>query len=128
MKKTLRVIFNFILVCSALFILSACTEMPLPNGTNPSTAHEHTLRKVEETPATCKKTGNIEYWLCSGCGKKFADEAATEQVTDTKIPKTHVGGTEIRDQKAATEETNGYTGDTYCLGCDTRLEKGEFNR
>lgn len=31
--------------------------------------------------------GNIEYWVCSGCGKKFKDADGTEEVTDVSIPK-----------------------------------------
>lgn len=120
-----KIVFVFIFVFSVLFSLSACTEIPLSNTGGTTTTHEHNLRKVEETPANCKKTGNIEYWLCPGCNKKFADAEAKEEVTDTKIPKTHVGGTEIRGQKEATENSTGYTGDTYCLGCDTKLESGK---
>ena len=37
----------------------------------------------------------------------------------------HVGGTEIRNKKEATESEDGYTGDTYCLGCSDKLTDGE---
>ena len=36
----------------------------------------------------------------------------------------HDGGTEVRGTKAATEAENGYTGDTWCLGCDTKIVNG----
>ena len=39
--------------------------------------------------------------------------------------KMHAGGTELRDVKTAEEFAEGYTGDTYCLGCNTQLEHGE---
>lgn len=34
-------------------------------------------------------------------------------------------GTEVRNQKAATCETAGYTGDTYCKSCNTKLSTGK---
>ena len=37
--------------------------------------------------ATVDAEGNIEYWVCSGCGKKFKDADGTEEVTDVSIPK-----------------------------------------
>ena len=40
-------------------------------------------------------------------------------------PDNHDGGTELRNAKAATEEAEGYTGDTYCLGCGELLAKGK---
>ena len=36
----------------------------------------------------------------------------------------HVGGTEVRNAKEATETEDGYTGDTYCKGCNTLIEEG----
>lgn len=42
---------------------------------------EHTIKKVEAKAATCTEDGNIEYWYCSVCGKYFADEALTEEIT-----------------------------------------------
>ena len=36
----------------------------------------------------------------------------------------HDGGTEVRGAIKATCMTNGYTGDTYCLGCEAVLAKG----
>ena len=36
----------------------------------------------------------------------------------------HVGGTEVRNAKDSTEFEDGYTGDTYCLGCNTKLASG----
>lgn len=37
----------------------------------------------------------------------------------------HDGGTVIRDAVTVTCTENGYTGDTYCTGCDKLLEHGE---
>lgn len=43
-----------------------------------------------------------------------------------KDPANHTGGTEIRNQKAATCAEPGYTGDTYCLGCGELIEAGSY--
>lgn len=55
------------------------------NGT--PALHTHTLTHHPAKAATETETGNIEYWECSGCGKKFKNEAGTEEVTDVTIPK-----------------------------------------
>lgn len=38
----------------------------------------------------------------------------------------HSGGTEVRNAKKATETENGYTGDTYCLGCNVLISEGSI--
>ncbi|MCM1391450.1 MAG: hypothetical protein NC185_01620 [Ruminococcus sp.] len=37
----------------------------------------------------------------------------------------HVGETEVRDAKTANCHEKGYTGDTYCLSCNTKIDDGE---
>ena len=37
----------------------------------------------------------------------------------------HTGGTEVRGSVEATTSTEGYTGDTYCKGCNTKLADGK---
>ena len=37
----------------------------------------------------------------------------------------HTGGTEVRGRVEATTSADGYTGDTYCKGCNTKIETGE---
>lgn len=46
----------------------------------------HTLTHVEATGATCDRNGNVEYWQCSVCGKKFADASGAVEVDDVVIP------------------------------------------
>ena len=41
-----------------------------------------------------------------------------------KNPANHDGGTELRNARAATYTSTGYTGDTYCKGCNTKLSSG----
>ena len=48
----------------------------------PKKSHEHTLQKIEATEATCTTSGNKEYYKCETCGHFFADEAATQEVTE----------------------------------------------
>ena len=48
----------------------------------PKKSHEHTLQKIEAKEATCTTSGNKEYYKCETCGHFFADEAATNEVTE----------------------------------------------
>jgi len=52
---------------------------------------------------------------CSDCQTSYGTYDATN----------HSGGTEIRNAKDATKTENGYTGDTYCVGCGDKLADGE---
>ena len=47
---------------------------------------EHSLKKVKAKPATCTKAGNIEYYVCSDCGKTFTDAAGTKAADDITVP------------------------------------------
>lgn len=46
----------------------------------------HKLTKHDEKKATCIADGNIEYWECSECHKKYSNEQATTEVTDIVLP------------------------------------------
>ncbi len=69
------------------------------------------------TAATCAVKGS-EKRTCSVCGEKGTRETEID-------PDNHVGETEIRDAVDATCTTEGYTGDTYCLDCNTKIADGE---
>lgn len=89
--------------------------------------HVHNLTHVDAVAANCHETGTVEHWNCDKCGKNYADaEGARELNTiETQIDSTnHVGGTEVRDNTEASCEKTGYTGDTYCLGCNQKLSTG----
>lgn len=60
--------------------------------------------------ATCKDLA-----VCEVCHKPYGEKNASN----------HVGGTEVRGAKDATCTAAGYTGDTYCKGCDTLLTSGK---
>ena len=92
----------------------------------PATGHiHHTTTLVPAVEATCVDMGHRAYYTCSGCSKLFANENATEELTEADVtPKTdptnHVGGTEIRDAKDATYTEEGYHGSmrNYCMVLD----------
>ena len=77
-------------------------------------------KRYEKTVATCK-TYAVYYVSCTVC-----EAQGTETFNGSQLdPENHEGGTELRDDAEATCTTNGYTGDTYCLGCNTKVETGE---
>ena len=59
--------------------------------------------------ATCKDSA-----VCKVCYKPYGEKDAAN----------HVGGTEVRGKKDAACTAAGYTGDTYCKGCDALLSSG----
>ena len=93
--------------------------------------HTHTLTLEPAVAATCNAMGHNAYYTCSGCDDWFEDAEGKTVITDhssvitDKDPNNHTGGTEIRDAKPATATKDGYTGDTYCLGCGAMLAKGQ---
>ena len=54
-------------------------------------SHEqaHILNKTEKQSHTCTDDGNIEYWECSVCGKKFSDSNGTNEITNIVDPAKH---------------------------------------
>ena len=64
--------------------------------------------------ATCTEEG-IRTFTCVNC----------RQTRTEKLPAKGHGETEVRGKKAATCAREGYTGDTYCKTCGTRLSGGE---
>ena len=49
----------------------------------------HTLFKVEGKDATCTGNGVIAHYRCKVCGRRFADESAKTELTDTVLPAGH---------------------------------------
>lgn len=78
---------------------------------------------------TCSKdSSHNEKESCSG-GTATCQSSAICAVCNTaygvKDMTNHTGGTEVRGSVEATTSTEGYTGDTYCKGCDTKLADGK---
>ncbi|MCM1500991.1 MAG: leucine-rich repeat domain-containing protein, partial [Clostridium sp.] len=67
--------------------------------------------------ATCTKNGKTQGSHCSVCGTVI-----TAQKTVTATGHIH---TELRNAKAATVSSYGYTGDTYCKDCGVRVSVGK---
>ena len=47
--------------------------------------HTHIMTKTEAKAAACEEDGNIEYYTCSKCGKKYNDEIGTRELADADI-------------------------------------------
>ena len=98
--------------------LAVCTVCSQPYGS--TLAHSYTL--ADPKAAALKTAGNcrdaaVYYYSCSVCGKVESDDNHT--FTGAKDSGIHVGGTTIINASPANHktQTNGYTGDTQCLGC-----------
>ena len=129
-------------------------ETTIANGTViPPLGHTHTMSLTAATEATCTENGNVAYYICSGCGLYYLDEAGENQTTlaDTVISAPgHTAGdaatcttaqlctvctaelapalghknTEVKNSKEATDDEAGYTGDTYCNDCESTIATG----
>ena len=77
----------------------------------------HDYVGAETLKATCKNTGMMTY-TCSACGEAYTQEIPVDA-------EKHVGATEIRNAKEESCSDAGYTGDTYCTDCDTKLAEGK---
>ena len=78
------------------------------------TTHTWDAGKITKA-ATCKEPGTKTY-TCTSCNTTKTEE----------IPATgNHQNTELRNVKAATCTEEGYTGDTYCKDCGTKLSSGE---
>ena len=54
--------------------------------------------------------------ICSVCGVEYGE----------LNPENHTGETEIKNAVEATCDADGYTGDTYCKGCGTKIKDGDI--
>lgn len=59
--------------------------------------------------ATC-----ISPAICTGCSQAYGEKDSSN----------HTGGTVTKGKVEATKTTNGYTGDTWCLGCNVKISTG----
>ncbi len=98
-----------------------------------SSTHTHSV-----TDATWQKDASGHWQNCSGCSEKQnsgAHDNAGATCTTAGVcsvcgqpgsvnAANHTGGTEVRGQVAPTESAAGYTGDTWCLGCNTQIAAG----
>lgn len=86
---------------------------------------------VPGVKSTCSTHGTSAYYVCNNCGGKFFDKDCTQKVENDEAlvlpldPTNHTGETEVRGFVAPTEETAGYTGDTYCKDCGELIATGK---
>ena len=83
------------------------------DGTHTRTCLDHPdhtqMEKCSGGTATCKDKA-----VCTICNTAYGE----------LNPANHAGGTEVRNYVAATTEAAGYTGDTWCKGCNTKIADG----
>lgn len=94
-----------------------CTDcgVKLKTGTVISATGKHTWNAGRiKTAAACTRNG-IKEFACSICGS----------VKTETIPATGHLHTEVRNKRNATVTETGYTGDTYCKDCGTKLSSGK---
>lgn len=48
--------------------------------------HTNIVKGAEAKDATCSEAGNVEYWVCNDCGKKFSDAEGANVIADVTIP------------------------------------------
>ena len=78
----------------------------------------------------------FEHGVCTVCGYACTHTGGTATCKDKAVceicgeeygelnPENHTGGTHIEHEKAATCTEKGYTGDTYCNGCNAKISDG----
>ena len=74
-----------------------------------------------KTAGTCQTEAEY-YYSCAVCNLVEKDNNHT--FMGAKDSDNHTGGTEIRGAKDATCTEEGYTGDTYCIGCGEKISAG----
>ena len=129
--------------CHSKAICEVCQQ---PYGDVDKSNHTGGTELRGDKPATCVDDGYTGDTYCLGCnavlvtGKALPAEghmggvaachskaicAICDQPYGGLDKANHAGGTELRGDKPATCTVDGYTGDTYCLGCGEILVTGE---
>ena len=101
-----------------------------------ATGHDLTYHPAKAPTETAE--GNIEYWECSKCGKKFKDKDCAEEVTNVTLPKlTPAPVTPVKPSKPAKPSFNPDAGKTkfvdvsdnawYASAVDYVVDKGLMN-
>lgn len=87
----------------------------------------HSLSFIEEVKATCTSEGNIEYYICLACNKKFSDKDGKIEISDVVTEKlSHIFDNYIYDGNATCLADGTET--AVCSSChtesDTRIKVG----
>ena len=95
-----------------------CTEVETQTIPINPNAHDYQDDWTVTTPATCTKEG-VETRYCHN------DHSHSETRPTAKDSNNHAGhGTRIEGYVAPTCTKDGYTGDTYCTGCNQKIKDG----
>ena len=108
--------------CTAQAVCTVCSQ---PYGD--LAAHSYTA--ADKKSEALKSEGNcrdvaVYYYSCSACGK--VENNDSHVFLGEKNANNHVGGTTLVNPSEANHktQTDGYTGDTKCLGCGEIIEYG----
>ncbi len=89
---------------------------PIPAGN-----HVHSLELIEGKEATCTEDGNIEYWICSECGRIFNDEDCEVEIETEDTVSKKTGHDFIWKEENIVEATcttdGSYDEVYYCVNC-----------
>ena len=109
--------------CTAQAVCTVCSQ---PYGD--LAAHSYTA--ADKKAEALKSEGNcndyaVYYYSCSACGK--VEKNDSHVFLGEKNANNHVGGTALVNQSEANHktQTDGYTGDTKCLGCGVIIGYGQ---
>ena len=109
--------------CTAQAVCTVC-------GNSYGDLASHSYTATEKKTEALKIEGNcrdkaVYYYSCSACGKVENNDSHTFE--GNKIATSHVGGTALVNQAEANHktQTDGYTGDTKCLGCNEIIAYGQ---
>ena len=92
-------------------------------ATDDTCSHNYTENVDAEYLKSAANCGNgaVYYKSCSVCGAKSTETFESGDVDSGN----HVGGTYKKNEKPATEQEKGYTGDTWCLNCNKKIAEGK---
>lgn len=109
--------------CTAQAVCTVCSQ---PYGA--LAAHSYTA--ADKKAEALKSEGNcndyaVYFYSCSACGK--VENNDSHVFLGEKNANNHVGGTALVNQSEANHktQTDGYTGDTKCLGCGEIIDYGD---
>ncbi len=109
--------------CTAQAVCTVCSQ---PYGA--LAAHSYT--SADKKTEALKSEGNcndyaVYHYSCSACGK--VEKNDSHVFLGEKNANNHVGGTALVNQSEANHktQTDGYTGDTKCLGCNEIIGYGQ---
>ena len=110
--------------CTAQAVCSVCGNS-YGNLANHSYSAAEKKEEALKTEGDCRDNA-VYYYSCSACGNIEGNDNHT--FLGDKVAKTHVGGTALVNQAEANHktQTDGYTGDTKCLGCNEIIAYGQI--